>query len=245
MRAARPAAPIGARTRPARSARPVRGWTRSRACARACARLGLAALLLALAACGGHGSSKADAAQPFAAAPVGLPASRAGQDVLGRDVSGLFPERWLGKPVAVGAADGPRATLVRFWTDSCPYCVRSLPVVEQLRLEFADAGLVTVGVYHPKPPRPVADDMVTQAASERGYHGPIAVDEDWEMLEALWLDGPRRAATSASFLLDADGVVRFVHPGPEFFESDDPAHALADADVDDLRQAVAALLADD
>lgn len=176
-----------------------------------------------------------------AAAPV-MPAPRGGHDVLGRDVSALWPERWLGERPAFGTADAPRATLVRFWTDTCPFCVRSLPAVEALREEFADGGLATVGVYHPKPPRPVSDAAVVEAARVRGYTGPVAIDPDWAMLEALWLNGPRRAATSAAFLLDAQGRVRFVHPGPEFFFSDEPDDAAADADARALRQAIEALL---
>ena len=209
-------------------------------------------LLAGAAACGGEegrrgpsGETRRPASASESQDVDGLPRSRAGEDVLGRPVFELFPERWIGeRPEGLGDGQGaaPRATLVRFWTDSCPYCVRSLPAVEALGDAYAERGLVTVGVYHPKPPRAVSDDVVRDAALDRGYTGPVAVDADWAMLSELWLNGPRRAATSASFLLDAEGRVRFVHPGPQFFESDDPLFAEADADAADLRRAIEALL---
>jgi len=113
-----------------------------------------------------------------------------------------------------------------------------------MRTELGVRGLQVVAVYHPKPPRAVDEETVAAAATERGYHGPLAIDADWASLRAIWLDTGRRAATSASFLLDGDGVVRFVHPGPEFHPSDDPEHASCDRDDHDLRRAVIHLLLD-
>lgn len=168
-----------------------------------------------------------------------LPPPRSGADVLGRAVGALLPKRWLGD--AVDPERG-RPTLVRFWTDTCPFCEASLPALEELRTELGPRGLQTAAVYHPKPPRAVDDETVAAAADERGYHGPIAIDDRWTSLENIWLGTGRRAATSASFLLDGDGVVRFVHPGPEFHASDDPDHEDCDADWRDLRQAVEHLL---
>lgn len=163
---------------------------------------------------------------------------------LGADISGLLPRRWLGEPVPVSGPGAAQATLVRFWTDGCPYCAGSLPALERLRQDFGPRGLATVGVYHPKPPRPVRDEEVQAAAARLGYRGPVAVDERWEALERIWLDGGERRATSASFLVDSHGRVRFVHAGPEFFASEDPRHAQADADYARLRTAVEELLAE-
>ena len=166
----------------------------------------------------------------------------AGAGVVGRDVTALLPTRWVGEPVR--PADHA-ATLIRFWTDTCPFCEASLPAVEALRVDLGPGGLQTVGVYHPKPPRAVEDARVVEAAADRGYHGPLAVDADWAKLRALWLDGGGRRATSVSFLLDRRGVVRFVHPGPEFHASDDPAHAACARDEAALRAAVEHVLAED
>ena len=39
------------------------------------------------------------------------------------------------------------------------------------------------------------------------------MDENWSVLKKLWLSTGHRPATSVSFLVDREGVVRFVHPG--------------------------------
>jgi thiol-disulfide isomerase/thioredoxin len=164
--------------------------------------------------------------------------------------------------VAAGSAgdDAARApvTLYRWWTDTCPYCASSLPALESMRRAYAGRGLRIVAVYHPKPPRPAQPGEVRDAARALGYSGLLAVDEDWSELERLYLSTAAsaavpaavpaaaptgaREATSASFLVDADGVIRFVHPGPEFHPSDDPREALQDADYRSLVRAVEVLL---
>ncbi len=99
-----------------------------------------------------------------------------------------------------------------------------------------------VAVYHPKPPRDVGDSVVRKSAEAIGYAGPIALDLDWSVLKKFWLSTGRRQATSVTFLVDAKGVVRYVHPGPDFFPSDKPEEAQQNADYAALREAVVKLL---
>ena len=47
-----------------------------------------------------------------------------------------------------------------------------------------------------------------------------------------------------SLLVDGDGVIRFVHPGPVFFPSEDPNSARENDDYRLLRQAIEALVAE-
>lgn len=173
------------------------------------------------------------------AGDLSLPASRAGADVIGRPILTLLPDAWIG--AAPSFAGGP--VLVRFWTDTCPYCALSLPAIDSLRREFADEGLTTVAVYHPKPPRTVDPQAVVAAARRLGYDGPVVVDQDWAALRRVWLDGPApRSATSASFLTDAEGRVAWVHPGPELHPSNADDHSHCAADWVDLRRAIKVLL---
>jgi hypothetical protein len=64
------------------------------------------------------------------------------------------------------------------------------------------------------------------------------------VLRRWWLDGGDRQFTSVSFLLDRRGIVRWIHPGGEYHESDAPAHARCDADYSELRRMVEELLAE-
>ena len=149
-------------------------------------------------------------------------------------------DRWIN-----GTADRPvatKATLYRWWTDSCPYCRASLPAVETLRRKYGPHGLDVVAIYHPKPPRSVDDDDVRTLARQFGFGGRIAVDEDWSALKNAYLSTGKRTATSVTFLVDADGVIRFLHPGPVFFRSDDPEFAVENDDYDKLSDAIATVL---
>lgn len=132
-----------------------------------------------------------------------------------------------------------RVVLVRFWTDSCPYCARSLPAVQQLAEEFRDEPVTFVGAYHSKPlgsERPWKDAVKT--ARDWGVEFPLAYDRQWETVRSWWLEGQDAAATSSSFVIDSQGEVVHIHPGPVFFPSDDPEEARFDRDFRKIRQAI-------
>jgi thiol-disulfide isomerase/thioredoxin len=209
----------------------------------------------AIAACGGPAGTDSETLPKAETPPVveTLPASRGGQDLVGRAFPELVFDAWIAvdgqaadaeSTPGDGLAGGTpgRLTLYRWWTDTCPYCASSLPALESLRRDYAGRGLRIVGVYHPKPPRASEPSAVREAARALGYSGLLAVDADWSELDRLYLSTGTRAATSASFLVDADGVIRFVHPGPEFHPSDDPQDAQEDADYRSIRRAVETLL---
>jgi thiol-disulfide isomerase/thioredoxin len=171
-----------------------------------------------------------------------LPASRGGQDLVGKAMPVMQFDRWLNT-----AGDRPpelkgAVTLYRWWTDTCPFCAKTLPAIEQLRREFGPRGLKVVAVYHPKPPGDVADAKVLAAARRIGWDGAIAVDSHWDALRAVWLSTGQRRATSVSFLVDSHGVIRFVHPGVQYFPSPDPEAARENADYLLLRRAIDKLL---
>lgn len=171
-----------------------------------------------------------------------LPASRGGQDLVGKPMPPLRFDRWLNTEKDLAPDLNRSVVLYRWWTDTCPYCARTLPAIEKLRTTYGPAGLKVVAVYHPKPPRDVADQTVLSAAKAIGYHGAIAIDADWTQLRRVWLSAGRRDATSVSFLVDREGIIRFVHPGVEYFPSDDPREKQQDEDFHLLNEAVRALL---
>ena len=171
-----------------------------------------------------------------------LPKARGGQDLLHTRFPKLALDRWLPSDDERANRPKPKATLYRWWTDTCPYCEASLPAVETLRREYEAKGLRVVAIYHPKPPRRVEEEEVLAAARRLGYGGQIAVDEDWSALKAAYLDSGRRGATSVTFLVDDRGIVRFVHPGPVYFPSTEPGKAGENRDYERLKRAVEVLL---
>lgn len=153
------------------------------------------------------------------------PPPRDGSDLIGTRVPEFTFERWINTRDGKPSEDSKQPVLYRWWTDGCSFCEASLPAIESLRKKYEGKGLRVVAVYHPKPVRDVVDEKIRQSAADMGYGGAIAVDADWSELKRLWLDAGERPATSVTVLADRDGVIRYVHPGPAIFPSDDPDHA--------------------
>ena len=105
-------------------------------------------------------------------------------------------------------------------------------------------GLDVVGVYHPKPPRSVDAEQIASRARGWGYSGRLAIDQDGSELERCYGQGKQRKATSVSLLVDAAGVIRFVHPGPVLFPSREARYAKQDRDYRLLEAAIRILLAE-
>ena len=165
-----------------------------------------------------------------------------GDDVVGQKMPPLRFDRWLNTPGNQPLDPAGKVTLYRWWTDGCAHCEKTLPAVEKLRQKYGARGLRVVAVYHPKPPRDVSDRLVLRGAEDFGYQGPVALDLDWSQLRKFYLSTGERPATSASFLVDGDGVIRLAHPGPRFYPSNDPADAQEDADYRRIEAEVEKLL---
>ncbi len=183
---------------------------------------------------------------PLASAPIKtLPISRGGQDRVGKRFPKLDFDSQLRADTKPGDPTEVKATLYRWWTNTCPYCQASLPAIEKLRKEYGPKGLRVVGVYHPKPQRKVDDEAVLALAQRFGYKGELAVDADRSELRQAYLASGRRRATSVTFLVDKDGMIRFLHPGPVLFPSEDPQYEIENDDYQLLKQAIEALLRSD
>lgn len=152
------------------------------------------------------------------------------------------PEWANSKPLRLEDLRG-RVVVVRFWTDTCPYCTASLPAMQRLADEFEGDEVTFVGVYQSKPlgsERPW--EKAVARAKELGAKFPIAYDHDWKTLKSWWINGERRRATSASFVIAPSGTIAHVHPGPVFFQSDKPEDARENADYEAIRSAIRAQL---
>ncbi len=167
-----------------------------------------------------------------------------GAEMLGRRAPEWSFERWVRGPALTPENLRGKVVLLRWWTDGCMYCAATLPGLERLRKRYGPEGLLVIGVYHPKPPRAVSDRDIVTNANRLGFKGPIAVDERWTTLQRYWLDGnPQRRFTSVSFLIDRDGLIRWVHGGGEYHPSTDPEHARCDLEYRGLVSAIEQALA--
>lgn len=165
--------------------------------------------------------------------------------VVGQPAPELPELRWVqGGPLTLSGLRG-KVVLLRFFTDrQCPFCSATAPALNELHRELARRGLVVLGLYTPKPrPRPTSVDDVRETVEAYGFRFPVAVDDEWKALRRLWLDRSSGAGwTSASLLIDRQGVVRHVHEGGVFAK--DSTDAQARRDYEEMRAAIESLLAE-
>jgi hypothetical protein len=173
----------------------------------------------------------------------GVPMSSEAADLLGKHLV-LDELDWLNTPDNKPIKLAGKVTLVRWWTDTCPSCAMSLPAIERQRKKFATRGLRTLAVYHPKPARDVPVDDVLSMAKAMGYTGWVATDLQWKTLQRVYIGTHERRSTSVCFLLDRNGVIRYVHPGPAFGPTDDPEKRQLNQDYLNITAAIEALVSE-
>jgi peroxiredoxin len=166
-----------------------------------------------------------------------------GGDILGTRSPEWPAVRWVqGGPLRLSDLRG-RVVLIRFFMDSrCPLCRETAPALNELDREFGPKGLVVIGFYTPKPrPRATSISEVREYARSFGFRFPIAVDDEWNVLRKLWLDRvPDATFTSASLLIDRNGVVRHVQPGGAYAK--DSKDSASRRDYRAMRKAVIKLI---
>jgi peroxiredoxin len=136
-------------------------------------------------------------------------------------------DNWLNStPLELKTLRG-KVVLIRWWTaPSCPYCRATAPALNEFYEKYHDKGLQVIGAYHHKAAAPLDVDEVKKHAGEYGFKFPVAVDPEWGTLKRWWLAGDQKKWTSVTFLLDREGVVRFIHPGGQYVKGDENYAAL-------------------
>lgn len=173
----------------------------------------------------------------------------AGADRIGVPAPPFRFDAWLNSDAMSLEDLRGRVVLVRWWTDTCPFCASSAPALRTLHEQYSPKGLTVIGVFHPKARRddPLDLPRVQRVVDQREFEFPIAVDWDWRngTLKDWWLTGPDRPATSVTFLVDKQGVIQFVHPGMEYHDESGPSdHAMCVNDMRAIRTEIERLLAE-
>ncbi len=164
-------------------------------------------------------------------------AATEGEELLGKPAAEWEVTHWINSPPLRLADLRGQVVLVRWWTaPDCPFCAASAPTLNDLHRRYRDQGLVVVGFYHHKDDSPLDAAAVERYARSFGFRFPLAVDGDWKTLRRWWLDTGERGWTSVSFLLDARGVVRFIHPGGQYAPGEPAARDLEERIVGLLQE---------
>jgi thiol-disulfide isomerase/thioredoxin len=197
----------------------------------------------------GKSEAEADAEMKEALASLKELDRSAGADLIGSTAPPFRFDGWFNSEALTLQELRGRVVLVRWWTDTCPYCASSAPALRSLHEAYADKGLSLIGVFHPKAGRDDPLDMarVQRAVDVRQFVFPVAVDWDWRngTLKDWWHTGPERPATSVTFIFDKDGVIRFIHPGMEYHDDNgSPEHGMCMDDMGRIRRMIEQLLAE-
>jgi thiol-disulfide isomerase/thioredoxin len=141
--------------------------------------------------------------------------AREGDELLGKPAPELQDLTWLNSPALSMKSLRGHVVLIRFWLIDCPYCKATAPALNYLHEKYANQGLVVIGVHHPKSDAARNIDLVRKGAAELGFKFPVATDDHWTTVNSFWLANNKRTYTSATFLIDKQGKIRWIHPGGE------------------------------
>jgi cytochrome c biogenesis protein CcdA/thiol-disulfide isomerase/thioredoxin len=103
--------------------------------------------------------------------------------------------------------------LVDFWTYTCINCIRTLPYLKAWDRRYRKAGLVIVGVHTPEFPFERDESNVRDAIAQNELRYPVVQDNDYAVWEAY-----QNQYWPASYFLDGEGRVRYVHFGEGDYE---------------------------
>lgn len=144
---------------------------------------------------------------------------------IGSPAPELVSVQWIQSPPLKLKDLKGKVVLLRWWTDECIFCINSADALNEWYQMYADSGLVIIGLYHPKPePKTCNPEDVREYAGDKEFHFPIAIDDQWLNLKKFWLNNRKRDFTSASFLIDRNGIIRYIHPGGEYHKEFSEGH---------------------
>jgi len=131
------------------------------------------------------------------------------------DIRGITT--WLNTPDGEGIDLGDlrgQVVLIDFWTYACINCQRSLPHITAWDEAYRDAGLRVVGIHSPEYAFEKEQRNVEQGIANFGIDYPVGMDNSL----STWTNY-RNRYWPASYLLDADGVVRHITFGEGGYET--------------------------
>ena len=143
--------------------------------------------------------------------------SKEGFELVGTKAPEWELSEWFNsEPLSLKGLRG-QVVLVRWWTGpECPYCAIAAPYLKAWYDTYRARGVEVIGIYHHKSSLPLTRRHVEQLVKWYGFQFPVAVDPGWRTLKRWWLTGGDQRWTSVSFLIDQQGIIRYIHPGGSY-----------------------------
>ncbi|NOX62302.1 MAG: TlpA family protein disulfide reductase [Chloroflexi bacterium] len=91
-----------------------------------------------------------------------------------------------------------QAVFINFWGTYCPPCVKEMPILQALYEEYADRGLMVLGVNVEEEP-----EKVRAWTQEHGVTFPIVISDDGTVNPIFGL-----RAMPTTWFVDANGILR-------------------------------------
>jgi thiol-disulfide isomerase/thioredoxin len=120
---------------------------------------------------------------------------------------------WLNSPPLAAEQLRGKVVLVDFWTYSCINCLRAIPYVRAWDERYRKDGLVVIGVHTPEFAFERDPANVRKAIAELGIRYPVPLDNK----SAIW-NAFHNNYWPASYLIDAQGRIRYHHFGEGNYE---------------------------
>lgn len=106
-----------------------------------------------------------------------------------------------------------KVVYINFWASWCGPCKEEFPKLEELAARYSGSGLIILAINQDKTRSGMQEFLDRNPIS--GSNMIVLTDPDFSVISSY---GPRAMPTS--FILDKEGVVRYIHFG--FSESDPP-----------------------
>lgn len=186
--------------------------------------------------CGGLGSRPADPAPKSAASATAPPPPAAKTDIASTQAPAptqapATPVPTEAAPVADDLSSGPLAppidsdvwlnseplawdelrgkvTMVEFWTFGCINCRNVIPALRDMHADYADKGLLIIGVHSPEFGYEKELANVKKAVVDLKLDYPIAIDNEFDNWNRY-----RNRYWPTRYLVDKRGVMRYSHIG--------------------------------
>jgi len=124
----------------------------------------------------------------------------------GVSAAGALPaftvERWVNSPPLMPDTLRGKVVLVDFWEYTCINWIRTSPYVKAWHRDYAELGLVVVGVHAPEFEFGKRAENIDRGIRDHGLSYPIALDNDFATWRAF-----RNDAWPAKYLFDARGML--------------------------------------
>jgi len=119
-------------------------------------------------------------------------------------------KQWINSAEAVETAKLRGKVIMLRFIDDRP---QGAAAVRELAKTYQADGLTTVGIYAPSPtPTSVDPEMVKDLALALGFTFPIGIDPTWLAVNRYFMTQADVEILGATFLIDRNGVVRYVQP---------------------------------